>query len=489
LVRWHGRSEAPPYFRAIPGDWEIKSDVHAPATSHEQVSLLLKKSLDNHEWRQRRCINLIPSEMTQSMLVRLLQVTDPCGRYAEHKELLAAFEQEIFYYQGTEFIAWAEDRLVEEMQKFLGYPKVDTRVISGQMANMTVFSALVDFINRTDRRSEPRRIPLVMNNHISKGGHLSSQPMGALRDYISKDPVTEKYSVINFPVLEDNPYFIDLNETANLLDRFNPELIILGKSMILHPEPVAEIRKMLETKTSRPVIMYDMAHVLGLIGPHFQDPYAEGADIITGSTHKTFYGSQRGVIGARYEEDVPEYELWKAIERRVFPGAVSNHHLGTLLGLLMASIEMNAFKDSYQPQVIANAKAFAKALEAEGLEVQGDPEVGYTETHQVVVVVGYAQGCAIAQELEESNIIVNYQAIPSDESFTSSSGLRMGVAEMTRFGMKEKDFREFAGMFTEAVRGRNVADEVARFRERFQTMNYCFDADFSEYKNHLTGLF
>ena len=94
--------------------------------------------------------------MTQSSLVRLLQITDPCGRYAEHKELLAAFEQEVFYYQGTEFIAWAEDRLVEEMQSFLGFPLVETRVISGQMANMTIFSALVDFLNRTDRRREPQ---------------------------------------------------------------------------------------------------------------------------------------------------------------------------------------------------------------------------------------------------------------------------------------------------------------------------------------------
>ena len=90
---------------------------------------------------------------------------------------------------------------------------------------------------------------------------------------------------------------------------------------------------------------------------------------------------------------------------------------------------MNAFKDTYQPQVIANAKAFAKALVDEGLEVEGDPEVGYTETHQVVVFVGYAQGCAVAKELEESNIILNYQAIPSDESFTSSSGLRMGILQ------------------------------------------------------------
>jgi aminomethyltransferase len=234
--------------------------------------------------------------------------------------------------------------------------------------------------------------------------------------------------------------------------------------------------------------MYDMAHVLGLIGPHFQNPFAEGADIITGSTHKTFYGSQRGVLGAAYEEGAPEFELWKAIERRAFPGAVSNHHLGTLLGLLMATLEMNAFKETYQPQVVANAKAFAIALADEGLEVQGDPEVGYTETHQVVVVVGYALGCAVAQELEESNIIVNFQAIPSDESFTSSSGLRMGVAEMTRFGMKEDDFVEFAAIFNEAVHGRNVGDEVARFRERFQTLHFCFDADYPEYLNNLSGL-
>ncbi|MEE2717051.1 MAG: glycine cleavage system aminomethyltransferase GcvT [SAR324 cluster bacterium] len=489
LVRWHGRSEAPPYFRAIPVDWEAKGAAAASLSSQEQVSLLLQKTLDNHEWRQRRCINLIPSEMTQSSLVRLLQITDPCGRYAEHKELLAAFEQEVFYYQGTEFIAWTEERLVEEMQSFLGYPLVETRVISGQMANMTIFSALVDFRNRTDRRSEPRRLPLVMNNHIGKGGHLSSQPMGALRDYVAKDPVTEKYAVLNFPVQPDNPYRIDVEETANLLDRFDPELIILGKSMILHPEPVAALRKMLDAKPSRPVLMYDMAHVLGLIGPHFQNPYAEGADIITGSTHKTFYGSQRGVIGAAFEEGSPEFELWKSIERRAFPGAVSNHHLGTLLGLLMAALEMNAFKETYQPQVIANAKAFAKALADEGLGVQGDPEVGYTETHQVVVVVGYAQGCAVAQEMEESNIIVNYQAVPSDESFTSSSGLRMGVAEMTRFGMKEDDFREFAPLFVEAVQGKNVGEEVARFRERFQSMHYCFDSELYQVRSRLARLF
>jgi len=237
--------------------------------------------------------------------------------------------------------------------------------------------------------------------------------------------------------------------------------------------------------------MYDMAHVLGLIGPHFQQPFREGAHIVTGSTHKTFFGTQRGIIGVNFEEQTPEFDLWKAIRRRAFPGMVSCHHLGTLLGLLLATMEMSTFKDEYQPQVIANAKAFARALKDNGLDVQGDSDVDFTETHQVIVNVGYANGIEIARNLENNNIIVNYQAIPSDESFTASSALRLGVAEMTRFGMREKDFEAFAPLFADAVmKGKNVADEVAKFRENFLTMQYCFDGEIVEpFKKELLDTF
>lgn len=490
-VRWHGRSEAPPYFRPIPADWHKPEREPAAGEGVEKARLLLKRALENHEWRQRRCVNLIPSEMTSSPLVRLLQVSDPVGRYAEHREFPACFEQEVFFYQGTDFIAWVEDRLMAEIAHFMGCPLVETRTVSGQMANMTVFSAMVDYKNRVDRRRESERIRLALINHIANGGHLSAQPMGALRDYIAKDPVTERYAVVNFPVCGDNRYKIDVAETAGLLERIDPAIIIFGKSMVLHPEPVAEIKRLVKDKKEPPVIMYDMAHVLGLIGPHFQEPFKQGADIVTGSTHKTFFGTQRGIIGANFQEHAPEFELWKGIQRRAFPGMVSNHHLGTLLGLLLAAIEMNAFKDQYQPQVIANAKAFARALKEEGLDVQGDPAVDFTETHQVIVRVGYAQGCEIARNLEHNNIIVNYQAIPGDESFTASSALRLGVSEMTRFGMKEKDFKLFAGLFADAVRGsRNVGEDVAKFRERFLTMHYCFDGKaLDEYREKLLKTF
>jgi aminomethyltransferase len=475
IVQWHGRSEAPPYFRPIPAVWRKPERSPAVGAGYEKALLLLRKALDNHEWRQRRCINLIPSEMTPSSLVRMLQVSDPVGRYAEHRDFPAFLDQEIFYYQGTDFIAWVEDRLAAEMSDFLGCPQVEARTISGQMANMTVFSAMVDWRNRVDRRREPGRIRLAMNNHITYGGHLSAQPMGALRDYIAKDPITERFAVVNFPVCQDNPYKMDVAETARILEQVNPEIIIFGKSMVIHREPVAEIKKLVQDRKEPPIIMYDMAHVLGLIGPHFQEPFKEGADIVTGSTHKTFFGSQRGIIGMNFRENTPEYELWNAVRRRAFPGMTSNHHLGTLLGLLMGAIEMNAFKAEYQPQVIANAKALACALKEQGLDIAGDPGIQFTETHQVIVKVDYACGCNVARNLESNNIVVNYQAIPSDESFTASSGLRLGVSEMTRFGMKEKDFQAFAVLFADAVRGKDVAEDVARFRQNFLTMRYCFD--------------
>ena len=155
--------------------------------------------------------------------------------------------------------------------------------------------------------------------------------------------------------------------------------------------------------------MYDMAHLLGLIGDHFHKPFEEGAEIVTGSTHKTFFGAQRGVIGVNYKPEDLKWGLWETIETRTFPGSVSNHHLGTLLGQLMAVYEMNAFKDEYQKAVVENAKHFAKSLAAEGLDVAGDPAMDYTETHQVIVKVGYAHGPEVADRLEANNIICNYQ--------------------------------------------------------------------------------
>ncbi len=475
-VPYHMSSEAPPHVRSIPHDQLFPAPGSGEGEKFKaRANALVTKALSNQQWRQTRCINLIPSEMSQSLFSRLLSISDPVNRYAEHKQIKAFSGEEVFYYQGTEFIREIETALNQAFMEFFNCSAVESRVVSGQMANTAIFSALVDHLNRADRKSEQRRMGKIMNNHIIKGGHLSAQPMGALRDFVARDPKTERAAVVNFPMRRDNPYQMDVEAVEALMAEHKPELVILGKSMILHREPVAEIRALMDTHAPGGILMYDMAHVLGLYGPLFQEPLKEGAQIITGSTHKTFFGTQRGVIAGNFSVEEEGYELWEAVQRRTFPGSVSNHHLGTMTGLLMAAHEMNHFKADYQKAVLENAKAFATALKDTGLDVAGDPTVSFTETHQVILNVGYAQGAKVARELEANNIIVNYQATPMEEGFTASGALRMGVSEMTRFGMGPEDFRELAQLMADLIQNQTpVKEKATALRERFLEMQYCF---------------
>lgn len=477
IVEKNLSSEAPPYAHPIfVPEKPIKT--HGRRSLKDLTTALMLKAVQNIQWRQKESFNLIPSEQSSSLLVKLFSIMDPSNRYAEHRKFAAFEDEEIFYYQGTKWIEEVERLVMEEFQKFLGCSEVETRVTSGQMANTAVFSGLMDYLNRFYRKKDPRRIRKVMNHHLTRGGHLSAQPMGALREFVAIDPLMERAAAIEFPVFEDDPYQIDLEETKRLLELHKPELIVLGKSMMIYREPLKELAQMISGMHPKPIILYDMAHVLGLVGPYYQDPFKEGADIVTSSTHKTFFGPQRGIIASNMSEGTEYEDLWETILRRVFPGSVSNHHLGTLLGLLMAAYEINAFKADYQKAVISNAKAFARSLKERGLAVEGNPALGYTETHQVIVRVGYGKGPATADRLEENNIIVNYQGAPDDEGFTTASCLRMGVQEMTRFGMKEGDFSDLADYISQVIlHGRPLAAEVAQYRSRFMEMKYCLPVE------------
>lgn len=491
ITPYHLKGDAPPFARPIIYGFTEEYKPIDPSDYKTKVLNLLDKSCQNTFWRQNETINLIPSEQSHSSAVRLLSVMDPSFRYAEHKKTKSFYDYDIFYYQGTRFIDEVEHLLVDELKKYFNCTEVESRVISGQMANTAVFSAIMDFKNRVNRKVEAKRIGYILNNHIIKGGHLSAQPMGALHDYIAIDPVTEKSAIVNFPVLKENNFKIDVEETKKVIEKYQPELIIFGKSMVLHKEPVKEIRKFVDEQKINTVIMYDMAHVLGLCGKYFQDPFADGAEIVTGSTHKTFFGTQRGIIAGNYEKEDYKYKLWENIETRAFPGSVSNHHLGTMLGLLMASYEMNHFKDDYQKNIIENAKYFAKCLKDQGLDVAGDPAISFTETHQVIVKVGYGTGPEVATKLEENNIIVNYQATPEEEGFTASGALRLGVSEMTRFGFGSKEFEQTARFIGDVVlRNKSVKEEVKQFRSDFTNMKYCFnDTDVVEKLDLLKSTF
>ncbi len=459
-----------------------------PGKAADLAARLAEDAAANTRWRRAECVNLIPSEQPTSAFVDRLCSADPAGRYNEHSRLkgLGPEAPEVRYYKGTAFIMDKEDELKAALRAFFDCARVEVRVTSGQMANDTVYDALKQFRNRGRRGRRPELIRRALVHDLTKGGHLSAQPMGALRNYIAIDPVSGLAAVEHFPIQAANPHRIDVAATTALIERTGPDLIVFGRSVIIHTEPVAEIAAFVHDRygkdnPARPLIMYDGAHVLGLLGEHFQRPLKEGADIVTGSTHKTFFGPQRGVILSDIAPGSAFEELWHFIETRAFPGHVSNHHLGTLLGLLGATYEMLQFREEYPPRVIANAKALARALAGHGLEIEGDPACDFTETHQVLLRTARAKGEAIADLLEANNVITNPQAFHDDPGFAAASGVRLGAQEMTRYGMGPDDFAELGALLAEILRDGGQRprghwrDAVQAFRGRFTAMRYCFE--------------
>ena len=216
-------------------------------TLSNKLKELAEKIAENNQWRQRKCFNLIPSENTPSLFVKLCEISDPSGRYAEHKTALkkeveslsgtgALKGDQVYYYQGADFIYQMEQYLKSEFADFIGGNSVETRPVSGQMANEIVFKGLVKFLS-SNPEGYPSlgpggRLACVMNNDLNYGGHLSAQPYGALYN-LAED------NIIHLPTEAENPYRVDSEKMFSLVAEHRPTLIVFGKSMFLHPEPSA----------------------------------------------------------------------------------------------------------------------------------------------------------------------------------------------------------------------------------------------------------
>ena len=412
-------------------------------------------------WRQTQTINLIASENTPSEAVRRVQLSDFMGRYAEgHPNEGDKVNR---YYQGTRSIDEIESMATREIIELFRARQADVRPISGNAANTAIAMGWL------------RGGDTVVANSTDAGGHISHGPVGVFGRRIQSRGQSLKLGGPNsinlhyLPLTEDH-YHIDAQKTIELIERVSPQLVVMGKSLFLFPEPVTEVAAFCKTKDIP--LLYDGAHVLGLIaGGEFQQPLHEGATWMTASTHKTFPGPQRGVIlGNMDEEDEKKY--WPAADRGVFPGTSSNHHLFTLPALVVATREMQKYGREYATQIVRNAQALGRNLDELGTPVEAR-DFGYTKSHMVAVNVSqWGGGVEVAKRLEVNDIIVNYNMVPGDADPRNPSGLRIGVPEMTRFGMDERAMGELAQLIHDAIREKNVKEQVHALRGRFVGMKY-----------------
>ncbi len=406
----------------------------------ERIEELVRKQ-NNWRWST---LNLIASENVLSRKARAVMGSDFSHRYAEGHP----GER---YYQGTEMIDEIETRCEKHLRTLFECRNIDVRPISGTVANDAVFSRYIDYGD------------VAMVNSTSGGGHISHHRAGSVGKYTN--------NIINFPLTPDG-YHIDVDHTVDLIESLHPKVLILGKSMILFPEPIKQLAPICKEKGI--TLIYDGAHVLGLIaGNKFQNPIKEGANVVTGSTHKTFFGSQRGIVFSNMKESE-----WARVDKGAFPGSSSNHHLDTLVALAITAYEFLEFGEAYADQVTKNAKAFAKALYSHGFDVQGE-KFGFTESHQVVLnVKKLGGGDEVARILKDNNVIANMNLLPFEplEKVQNPAGLRLGVQEMTRVGMKEDEMQTIADLFKKClIDGDYIGDDVKEFRKDYQIVNYSFD--------------
>jgi glycine hydroxymethyltransferase len=414
------------------------------------------------EWRGRETINLIASENAQSRAVREVQNSDFMARYAEgHPNEEGKVNR---YYQGTQFIDEIERKARREICELFRCRQADVRPISGNAANTAI---ALGWLRGGDT---------IVVNSTDAGGHISHNLVGVFGRRIQMRGQTLNAGRDNsvrlhfFPLTPDR-YHMDAQGAIELIDRVQPQLVVLGKSLFLFPEPLAEIAPICRDR--KIPILFDGAHVLGLIAAgQFQDPLHEGATYLTGSTHKTFPGPQRGVILANLEPGDAESTYWGPADRGVFPGSSSNHHLHSLAGLVVAVREMKQHGREYSRQIVANAQALGRALSDQGIPVEAK-DFGFTNSHQIAVNVSrFGGGVEVAKRLETQDVIVNYNMLPGDQDPRNPSGLRIGVQEMTRFGMREDEMGELATLFADAIRGKPARDAVNRLRGRFVEMRF-----------------
>ncbi|MDH7477998.1 MAG: serine hydroxymethyltransferase, partial [Candidatus Bathyarchaeota archaeon] len=381
----------------------------------------------HEEWRGKQCLNLIPSENVMSPAVRNLLSSELGNRYTSRDH----------FYMGTRYTDEIEQYGEELARDVFRAEVADLRPLSGHIADL-IF--LASFAKPKDTlmcvSSEDGGYPGLWTNGLAGLFNLKAIP---------------------FP-FSNHDMNIKVEKAKETIKRLKPKIVIFGASFIPFPHPVKELAEIAVENDA--VVGFDGSHVLGLLaGKQFQDPLREGAHALFGSTHKTFFGPQGGIILA-------DKNHGETIKAKIYPALVDNAHWNRIAALTLALAEMKEFGEAYATQVIRNAQALAKTLYDYGFPVLCK-HLGFTKSHQIILDYGsYKEGRVFAEKLQRANIIVD-------------CAVRIGTCEVTRCGMKENEMIKIAELIQRAAsdkeRPEDVKKDVVKFCSEFQKIQYCFE--------------
>lgn len=392
------------------------------------------------EQRQKQGIELIPSENYVSGAVLEALGSVLTNKYAEGYPGKR-------YYGGQENTDAIERLAIDRAKELFDAEHVNVQPLSGAPANIAVYFALL----------EPGDTVLGMD--LSHGGHLTHG-----------HPVTHMaklYNFVRYGMKDIQTGEIDYDELRAVALREKPKLILAGFSAYPREIDYAKIKSIADEVGA--VTMMDAAHIAGLIaGKQLRNPFADGFDIVTTTTHKTLRGPRGGMIMCRKE-------FAAAIDKAVFPGFQGGPHMNNIAAKAVCFGE--ALKPEfaeYAAQVLRNAQALAAALQNHGAKLI----TGGTSNHLLLVDVVSSWNVTgkQAQELLDSvGITLNMNMIADDaRSPLDPSGIRLGTPAITTRGAREQDMEQVAGWLAQVLQNpddsslhEKIKTEVRDFAARF----------------------
>ncbi len=376
--------------------------------------------VEKHNFYRNNSINLLPSENIISEKVKIILGSDLASRYSLMMDSSIHGIKVKNAYGGTKYFDSILNYGEKLAKSIFGVKFAEIRPLSGHI------SAMVALLSTTKKNGK------IMAIDPEFGGYD-----GYSTNYLP-DILSMKYEPIPFDISSWN---IDIEKFEKKVKSYKPDTVVLGASYMLFPYDLKYIKEISQKYSFS--IIYDASHIMGLIvGKNFQNDIFENSDLVYGSTHKSFFGPQGGILLTNNDE------IFEKVRKNIVWRTMDNYHLNRIAALVQAMEEMKRHSINYSNRVIENSKYLAKLLDEKNFGIKSFNGF-YTSSHQI-----FLKNPEYCTKLEKSRIIIDCVG-------------RIGTNEISRLRFDKKDIDYLSDLMVNGLK-RNVSEEVIKFRRKFK---------------------